>query len=103
VVQLSVRRGDRLEVLDRGAVDTGRASNRQREPIQRVRTADIKEGLHRGRADEGCDLAHEFPPGPHLEYVPFEPELDRVHVQDFAEPLLMLKRRLLPAVLPPSG
>jgi hypothetical protein len=89
VVQLSVRRCDRLEVLDRGAINSGRVSNRQREPIQRVRTADIKQGLHGGGADQGRHLAHELPAGPHFEYVPLEPELDRLLVQDLAEPLLV--------------
>jgi Arm DNA-binding domain/Phage integrase, N-terminal SAM-like domain len=86
VVQLSMRRRDRLEVLDRGPVDPGRAPNRQREPIELIGTADVEDGLHGGGADQGRDLAHELPAGSHVEYVLLEPELNRVLVQDLAEP-----------------
>jgi hypothetical protein len=89
VVQPPVRRRDRLEVLDRGPVDPGRAPNRQREPIELIRTADVEDGLHGGGADQGRDLAHELPAGSHVEYVLLEPEFDRGLVQDLAEPLLV--------------
>jgi hypothetical protein len=102
VIQLSMRRRDRLEVLDCGPVDPGRVPNGQREPIQLLWPADVEDGLHGGGGDQGRDLAHELPAGSHVEYVLLEPELDRVVVQDLAEPLLVPERRLLPAVLPPA-
>jgi hypothetical protein len=89
VIQLSVRRRDRLEVLDCGPVDPGRVPNGQREPIQLLWPADVEDGLHGGGADQGRDLAHELPACSHVEYVLLEPELDRVLVQDLAEPLLV--------------
>jgi len=80
LVQRSMRRCNRLEVLDCGAVDSGRAPNRQREPIERIWTADVEDGLHGGGADQRGDLTHEFPAGSHFEYVLLEPELGRVLV-----------------------
>ena len=52
-------------------------------------TAKVEDGLHGGGADQGRDLAHELPAGSHFEYGLLEPELDRGHVQDLAEPLLV--------------
>jgi hypothetical protein len=42
-----------------------------------------------GGADQRGDLAHELPAGSQVEYVPLEPELGRVLVQNLAEPLLV--------------
>jgi hypothetical protein len=76
VIQPPVRRRDRLKVLDRGPVDPGRMPNRQREPIQLIRTAEVEDGLHGGGAEQGRDLTHELPAGSHVEYVLLEPELN---------------------------